>query len=200
MEEKKKKTVKNCWWKCLVLIPLFLFLVIFSLALLWYNATRPLEVTHLESGQVEQLNQQIKPLIKHLRNGTQPEKTTLSLTEQELNGYLDHTYEEGKSVHFELKDGYLLTHVYHQAPEDVPAIGGTFIRCTAHLHLSIENGLPQIILSEVKCFNLSVPKTYLQGYIKKNLYPLLKKEFELKKDLNQMQSIKISPASFIIEF
>ena len=184
------------------LIKLTLGLVVMLLLILviaWFWFTRSISPVELSTEELREVEQKVQPVITALESGETP-PSPLILTEREFNGFLHKHSKYGKTVQFEFEPDLIIAHVHEKAPKDAPVIGGKKIRARVEMEFYSESGKPVIKVISVSAFATSKPEEYLEKYMKRNIYSMLKEKLEVDYEVDCVENIEIRDGELEIDF
>lgn len=89
---------------------------------------------------------------------------TLTLTQRELNGILNHNTEFGQYVKVDLKHGYFDVTAIVPVPEDAPFLGGKTLRLSIDMNLRKDEGGEMVLaVRDVSLLGLPLPSAWLEA-------------------------------------
>lgn len=185
------------FWKFLAIalgVILLLVVVVFG-SWLWIN--RPIEPTILSSQELEEIEQKVEALQEPGR-GYQAGSKEISLSEDELNGYLHHYTQLGEQLALKLEEGEIHARLQTVLDEGFPIFGGRRLTGRAQITAGFEEGRPSLIVQDVTLYGVSLPGAWLADMKGKNLLAELSPEDQAHPLVRGIQDIKILPGQLLV--
>lgn len=92
-----------------------------------------------------------------------PEQREIALSEREVNALLEKNSEMGEKLVLDFSDDLMSAKLLMPLDPDLPFFGGKTLRASTGVAISVQDGIPSVILKGVSVWGVPVPNAWLGG-------------------------------------